>query len=400
MSAGEEAMSIARLTTTAAGLTLAFAAAPVGPLHSQTPARDTSTRVIFGKGAPTTAPANVTLDSLSDTAFVREAIAGNLLEVRLGRAAQQRASSPAVKQFGQRMFTDHTTMGNEWSALISRNRLPVKVALDQAQEQQASQLERLSGAEFDRTYMNTMIQDHQQDVQTFQSRGLSARAANVRQLAERGLATIQQHLSMAQQVGAQVGASTNVAVAPQNPVYPQNPTNPRVTSQNARVTPQRAAGGSAELKADRKFVEEVGADNTLEIRLAQVAQQKASNPAVKRFAEHMADSFNRWQDRWMGMASRNGLPLQPGMGSNHREKLDRVQKRSGAGFDRIYMTTVIQHLQSMVPYFQNEGRSARSNQVRSLVADELPTLQQNLAQARRIGDQVHAQSGRNVSSNQ
>ncbi|HEX3235942.1 MAG TPA: DUF4142 domain-containing protein [Gemmatimonadales bacterium] len=389
-------MSVARLITTAAGLTLAFAAAPASTLHSQTtPARDTSARIIFGKGAPTTAPAQVTLDSLADTAFVREAIAGNLLEVRLGRAAMQRASSPAVKQFGQQMFRDHTTMGNQWSALISRNRLPVKVALDPAQEQQASRLERLSGADFDRNYMNSMIQDHQQDAQAFQSQGLSARSADVRQLASSDLATIQQHLSMAQQVGAQVGASTNVAVAP------QNPQNTRVTSQNAQVHPQRVTGRADELKADRKFVEEMGADNTLEIRLGRAAQQKASNSAVKRFADHMVDDFSKWQDRWAGVASRNGMSLQRGMGSQHQEKLDRVQKRSGAEFDRTYMTTVIEHLESMVPYFQNEGRSANSNQVRSLVADELPALQQNLAQARRIGDQVKAETGRsrNVSKN-
>ena len=82
--------------------------------------------------------------------------------------------------------------------------------------------------------------------------------------------------------------------------------------------------------------------------------------------------------------------FQPGMGDLHRQKVERLQKASKAQFDRVYVRTVIENLESMVPYFQKEGRAARSPQVRNLVEEELPTLQQNLAMAKRIGEQVHA----------
>ncbi len=389
-------MSIPRLIAAAGGLAVAFAAAPMSALHAQaTPRQDTPTNRSWG--APTVARPQAGLEVRADSAFIREAGAGNLLEIRLGNLAERKATSPAVKQFGQRMVTDHTTMGNQWGTLVAANRLP-PASLDQAQEQQVSGLERLSGPEFDRAYMTAMIQDHQRDVETFQSLGPSAHSAEVRQLAANGLATIQQHLTMATQVGSTVGAGTNVVVAPRNPP---------VTGQNGQVAPQRVQGGSDELKADRKIVtdreivEEVGADNTLEVRLGQTAQRKASNSAVKRFAERMVDDFTRWQDRWTGMASRNGMPLKPGMGRLHQQKLEPVQKqRSGAEFDRIYMTTVIQHLQYIEHYFQNAGKSARSAPVQRLVADQLAAVRQNLAQARRIGDQVKADTGRerNVSA--
>jgi hypothetical protein len=45
---------------------------------------------------------------------------------------------------------------------------------------------------------------------------------------------------------------------------------------------------------------------------------------------------------------------------------------------------VIENLQSIVPYFENEGRSARSSEVRNLVKDELPSLQEHLELAKRI----------------
>ena len=384
-------MSTRRLIAAAGALAVAFTAAPIALLHSQVPAKDSAFRPGPGGGQPTsTVPgrAGVTADS----AFIREASAGNVLEVRLGNLAQGKATNSEVKQFAQRMVTDHTQMEKQWNALAGRNGLP-PAALDPVQAQDVIRLEKLSGAEFDRAYMTTMIQDHQHDADAFRSQGLSAHSAEVRQLAATGLTTIQQHLSMAQQVGSTVGA-TPVAVLPQAPQptatsQPQAP-QPTATSQNGQVAPQPVKGGSADVKADRKFIQEVGAGNMMEIRLGQLAQQKATGSDARRLADRLVADFTRWQDRWTGMASRNGMPFKPGMGDLHREKVERLQKASKAQFDRVYVRTVIENLESMLPYFQKEGRAARSAPVRNLVEEELPALQQNLAMAKRIGEQVHA----------
>jgi putative membrane protein len=373
-------MSISRLIAAASGLAFAFAAAPMALLHSQVP-RDTA----FHPWKPSS-NVPVRAELTVDSSFIREATAGNVLEVRLGNLAEGKATNSEVKQFAQRMVTDHTRMEQQWSALAARNGLP-PVTLDQAQEQDVTRLEKLSGAEFDRAYMATMIRDHQLDAEAFRSRGASAHSAQVRQLAASGLTTIEQHLSMAQQVGSTVGASTAVAVVPQA-------TQPTVTSQNARVAPQRVKGGSDEVKADREFIQDVAAANMMEIRLGQMAQQKATGSEARRLADRLVTDFTRWQDRWTGMASRNGMPFQPGMGDLHRQKVERLQKASKAQFDRVYVRTVVENLQALVPYFQKEGRSARSAPVRNLVEDELPTLQQHLAMAKRIGEQVSADNSR------
>jgi putative membrane protein len=372
-------MSISRLIAAASGLAFAFAAAPMALLHSQVP-----TDTAFHPKKPSS-NVPVRAELTVDSSFIREANARNVLEVRLGNLAEGKATNSEVKQFAQRMVSDHTRMEKQWSALAASNGLP-PVTLDQAQEQDVTRLEKLSGAEFDRAYMTTMIQDHQHDVDAFRSQGLSAHSAEVRQLAATGLTTIQQHLSMAQQVGSAVGASTTVAVVPQAPQAPQ----PTATSQNGKVAPQPVKGGSADVKADKKFIQEVGAGNMMEIRLGQIAQQKATGSDARRLADRMVADFTRWQDRWTGMASRNGMPFKPGMGDLHREKVERLQKASRGQFDRVYVRTVIENLESMVPYFQKEGRAARSAPVRNLVEEELPALQQDLAMAKRIGEQVHA----------
>ena len=57
------------------------------------------------KGAPEEKGGNL---SAADRAFVKEAAAGGLAEVELGNLAKQNGSSAEVKQFGDRMVTDHS----------------------------------------------------------------------------------------------------------------------------------------------------------------------------------------------------------------------------------------------------------------------------------------------------
>src|SRR5262245_63237502 len=49
----------------------------------------------------------------TDRGFIQKAAAGGKAEVELGKLAQSKASSDAVKQFGQRMVTDHGAANQE-----------------------------------------------------------------------------------------------------------------------------------------------------------------------------------------------------------------------------------------------------------------------------------------------
>lgn len=93
------------------------------------------------------------------------------------------------------------------------------------------------------------------------------------------------------------------------------------------------------------------------------------------------------QNRWLSLASRNGMNLKPGMGRRHLEKVKRMENTSATEFDRAYPTMLIQSNQDYVEYFQKEGRATHSSQVRSLAASDLVTLRQHLSQAKQVGSQ-------------
>jgi putative membrane protein len=392
-------MSVLRnIVTARAGLAVALIAAPTIALQAQVVAPGTNPQAPTTnpaptpnpKTTPTTVSETVAQEIRNDLPFLQEAASANMLEIRLGQLAQTKASNPAVKQFGQRMVTDHGRLQQELGSLTSRNKVALTATLNSDHAEQLSHLQTLSGTQFDQDYMSLMIQDHQTDVANFENQSRNADSPQVRDLAARSLPILQQHLDLARQVGAQV----NVQVAtPTSPGQNGQVTYP--TTQNGQVNNQGAQRGrnnDAKLRADSKFIHEVTADNLLEVSMARLAERKAQNSDVKQLAQQIAADHDRMQNDWVDLASRNGDRFNPGMGKLHREKLIRLEKLSGRAFDRAYVTTVAQDHRDYISYFENEGRSANSNQVRQLVQRDLSTLRTHFNQAKRAGNQVGVQT--------
>jgi putative membrane protein len=375
-------MSIRRLAATAAGgLVIAFGVGPIHPLLAQ-----------------------VKEDPNADTPIIREVATQHIFEVRVGRVAEKKATNVAVKQFAQKMVTDHASMQNQWSTLISRNG-PFLPSLGRERTDQLKRLEKISGADFDRTYMSVMIDDHAKAVNYLQTQSQAAQSAQVRERIAADLPIVQQHLSLAQQVGSQVGATSSVAVnTPNPPVVTQNPPvvtqnppvvtqnpptqTPPVVTQNPPVVSQATPANRAEIKADRRFIQEAMADNFMVVRMGQLAENRATNSATRQFGQRMVTDHEQMQNQWVAMTSRNGMPMKPGMGRLHRVKEDRLKKASANEFDRLFLDMMVKEHQERVGYYSKEGRSAHSAQVRQVVDYSLPILQQHLTMAKQLGAPV------------
>src|SRR4051794_10862637 len=367
-------MSGPRIMAAASGLVVALAAVPIAPIHAQGQISQLS----------------------QDSKLIFQMASSNIMEVRLGQMAQQKASNAAVKQFGQQMATDHTNLENQLTGLVSKNGPNFQPAMSKENEAEVSRLEKLSGAQFDQQYMTSMIQHHQQDISTLQSQSQAAKSGEARQMITASLPVLQQHLSMATQVGGQVGANGGVAVATQpyrNPTTTTGtPTSP--TTQNPPVSTQPGQVNTAQgdISADMGFVREAAGGNLMEIQLGQLAQNKAQNPAVKQFAQRMVADHNNLQNQLTSVASTGGQSFTPTMDSRHQSQINRLQGLSGAEFDRNYMSLMIRAHQRDVNNFQSQSQSANSAQVRTLATNSLPVLQQHLSLAQQVGGQVGADS--------
>lgn len=149
-----------------------------------------------------------------DQKFVKEVLEDGMAEVQLGKLAQQRASSDAVKQFGERMATDHAKAGDELKQLASQKGIEVPTALDRGHQRLYDHLSKLSGADFDRAYMKEMVKDHDKDVKAFQKEANSGSDPDIKAWASKTLSTLQDHQQQAKQVQASVQGKSSPAASP------------------------------------------------------------------------------------------------------------------------------------------------------------------------------------------
>jgi putative membrane protein len=155
------------------------------------------------KGQHSTAAAN----SGSDHMFVTKAAKGGLAEVELGKLAADKASSDQVKQFGQRMVTDHGKANDELKSLAQSKNITLPTEIDAKDKATHDRLAKLSGAAFDRAYMQHMLADHKTDVNEFKKESTSGKDAEIKAWASKTLPTLEEHLKLAQDANKAVGTS-------------------------------------------------------------------------------------------------------------------------------------------------------------------------------------------------
>lgn len=141
--------------------------------------------------------------------FLEKAMQGGQAEVMLGQMAAERASDADVKAFGRRMVQDHGKANTELTSLATQKGWTPPV--DPLGEHKAAQqkLEKLSGAEFDRAYMQEMVKDHEKDVSLFEQATRQVQDPELRAFADRTLPTLKQHLEQARSLQARVGGGAS-----------------------------------------------------------------------------------------------------------------------------------------------------------------------------------------------
>jgi putative membrane protein len=145
--------------------------------------------------------------STKDSGFARDAARDGQMEVEAGRLAMSKSTNADVRAFGQRMVNDHSSANVDLRRVASMKGMTLAEALSDDQRKMLDDLSRLSGAEFDRRYVQMMVQDHRKAVQMFENEANNGQDTVLRDFAARTLPTLREHLNMAEDLAGRVGAN-------------------------------------------------------------------------------------------------------------------------------------------------------------------------------------------------
>jgi putative membrane protein len=140
-----------------------------------------------------------------DQHFVMEAYEGGMAEVALGQLATEKASNPKVKEFGERMVTDHGKANDELKTLAASKHITLPTKLSAKDQATKDRLSKLSGSAFDHAYVNDMVKDHQADAAAFHKTATTAQDPDIKAWATKTGSVVDEHLEMAQDIQKELG---------------------------------------------------------------------------------------------------------------------------------------------------------------------------------------------------
>jgi putative membrane protein len=162
-----------------------------------------------GMGQPDNMPGSMSRDTTMrspDQMFVVKAAQGGIAEVNLGNLAKQNGGSDAVKQFGDKMVTDHSQANEQLKQLAQQKGIDLPKSASSKDKKLSKTLEAKQGPDFDKAYIHDMVKDHEADVAEFRNEAKNGQDPDVKAWAQKTLPTLEQHLATAKQVAEQVGA--------------------------------------------------------------------------------------------------------------------------------------------------------------------------------------------------
>jgi putative membrane protein len=164
-----------------------------------------------GAIAQQTQPVNppITMAPITETErqFIIDAARGSAHEVELGEMARLKAQRNPVKQFGERMVQDHGKAAQELEQLARAKGVRVEHVGTGNLQPTAERLAKVSPAQFDREYVNAMVEDHEEDLAKFRQMSQTAQDPEIRDWVTRALPTLEDHLATIKAIqGSMTGA--------------------------------------------------------------------------------------------------------------------------------------------------------------------------------------------------
>ena len=124
--------------------------------------------------------------------FWAKAAQGGMAEVELGKLALQKSTNADVKKFAQMMVTDHTKANDELKSLAAKKNVTLPTDLG-SHKSTLDDLNGKTGADFDKAYVEAMVDDHETDVALFEDNTDNS-DPDIKAFATKTLPTLKSHL--------------------------------------------------------------------------------------------------------------------------------------------------------------------------------------------------------------
>ena len=128
--------------------------------------------------------------------FFKNGTEASLATVKASGLAISNSKNQKVIQFAKTMIDDHTLLADNFRKLEIDNFVTSNDTINAGHQQVIAALEQKKAADFDKAYMEMLINQHEQEITLFKSASLN-KNPNVSDFASKNMASLQAHLDSA-----------------------------------------------------------------------------------------------------------------------------------------------------------------------------------------------------------
>lgn len=145
---------------------------------------------------------STTAVATNEANFLVEAANGGMTEVQAGQIAQEKATNDDVKKFAAKMVEDHTKLNDQLKSLASKLNVTIPSAINGNSQSMIDKLNNAKSVDFNKTYMDMIVEDHNKDVDFFQKTAANASNPEIHDFVTNALPILQSHQQMAKKIQA------------------------------------------------------------------------------------------------------------------------------------------------------------------------------------------------------
>jgi len=144
-------------------------------------------------------------DEVTDKDFLIHALVAGTKEVKLSELAESRSDNADVKQFAKEIINDHKRMNETLAERAKNLKIGVLAGAEQDTKDAVNTLSKLKGADFDKTYLKMMVEDHQKAIDLHEQFAKSTKGdKDLLQCCKDDLEKIRAHLKRAKELDAKL----------------------------------------------------------------------------------------------------------------------------------------------------------------------------------------------------
>lgn len=143
--------------------------------------------------------------------------------------------------------------------------------------------------------------------------------------------------------------------------------------------------------ADTTFAMKAAQGGMAEVKLGQLAVDKASNPDVKQFGQRMVDDHSKANDQLKSICSAENMTPPTDLDAKDQATYDKLSKLSGPAFDKAYIKDMVKDHEMDIKEFQKEANTGKDPQLKQFASTTLPTLHSHLSDAKSAEAKVMGQ---------